>query len=112
MRATICAGTTVVPRREARSAHSVVANLTGRAAVCARVTRAEALAVSHTTNRRRARAATIATLVAERFVVSSITRTFARRRRARTEDFHAPLGTLGIATGDSAEEAAYSGQTE
>jgi hypothetical protein len=79
MRATICAGTTVVPRREARSAHSVVANLTGRAAVCARVTRAEAFAVSHTTNRRRARTATIATLVAKPFVLGGITGAFAGR---------------------------------
>ena len=105
VRATIRAGTAVVPRRGARAAHSVVANLTGRAAVCAGVTGAKALAVSDTADGRRACLSTIATLKAKPFVVGGITGALAGSRRVGAKDLFTPLGAARISSKNAANAA-------
>jgi hypothetical protein len=105
VRATVSARTAVVPCRNARTAHSVMANLGCGAAVCARVARTIAAAVPDAADRRRGGTAA---LVAKPFVVGSIIAAFACRRRIGAKHLLTPTRTVRIST----ENAANAAQTE
>lgn len=102
MRATISAGTTPIPGCNTRTAHSVLANLSCRAAVCASVTGAKALAVPEAADRGGRRTGA---LEAKPFVVGSITGAFACPWRIGAKHLLTPLGAIPISTENAANSA-------
>ena len=82
-----------------------MANLAGRAAVCARVTGAIALAVSDTAD---GRGRGIRALPAEPFVVSGITGALVCRRRVGTKHLRAPLCAIPVTARSGTEDGADS----
>jgi hypothetical protein len=106
LRATVTAGITAVPGRNARAAHSVLADLrAGSAAVCARVTGAIPAGVPHTADRRGGGSGAFE---AKAFVLGSITGALTCGWCVGTEHLCAPFGTVPILP----ERRADAAQTE